>query len=171
MAVKAPVVLLIDGHPDTVEMYSVSLAWEGFAPISAGNADDGFARACECHPAVIVADLRLPGGSGLELTRRLREDSRTTDAGIIMLAGHVVGPAGAQAIEAGCDRFLAKPCVPDVLAREIRNVLRTRPRAAQSGGVTSPNKPSDQTRFGSTTADGEQEPPHNVRRDREVDGP
>ena len=146
MAAKAPVVLLIDDHPDSVEMYSLSLASEGFEHVSAGNADDGFARACECHPDVIVADLRLPGGSGLELTRRLRADPRTADAAIIILTGHIVGPVQVQAIAAGCDRFLAKPCVPDALTREIRDVLRTRLGAGQSADVVLPS----QTMLGTT---------------------
>ena len=130
MALKSPVVLLIDDHPDSVEMYSVGLLSEGFHPLSATNVQDGFACACECHPDVIVADLRLQGGSGLELTRRLRADLRTKDAGIIMLTGHAVGSVEEQAFAAGCDRFLVKPCVPDALALEIRKVLRDRLSAA-----------------------------------------
>jgi CheY-like chemotaxis protein len=130
MALKPPVVLLIDDHPDSVEMYAMALVSEGFDPISAPNAENGFARACECHPDVIVADLRLPGDSGLELARRLREDRRTTDAGIIMLTGDVMGQVRDEAFAAGCDRFLLKPCMPDTLALEIRKVLRDRRTAA-----------------------------------------
>jgi two-component system cell cycle response regulator DivK len=110
-------------------MYALGLLAMGFQAITAENADDGFARACELHPDVVVADVTLPGVSGLDLTRRLRSDTRTKDAGIIVLTGHALGSAKQQATDAGCDRFLLKPCLPDALADEIRNVLVGRERA------------------------------------------
>jgi two-component system, cell cycle response regulator DivK len=124
VATNAPVVLIVDDHQDSLAMYSFMLLALGFQPVTAATAEDGFARACRVHPDVIVADVTLPGISGLELTRRLREDTRTKDAAIIVLTGH---PAGAQqASDAGCDRFLLKPCLPDELAMEIREVLSER---------------------------------------------
>jgi CheY-like chemotaxis protein len=95
----------------------------GFEPITAVTADDAFARTCELKPDVIVADITLPGTSGLELTRRLRQDGRTKDTRIIVLTGHASASVERQAYDAGCDRFVVKPCLPDTLAFEIRNVL------------------------------------------------
>ena len=66
------------------------------------------------------------GASGLELTRLLRKDNRTRTAGIIILTGHAIESARDEASAAGCDRFLIKPCPPDVLALEIRRVLDQR---------------------------------------------
>jgi len=153
-------VLLIDDHLDSVEMYAMYLRVEGFHPLSASNADEGFARACVCHPDVIVADLWLPDGSGLELTRRLRADRRTTDVGIIMLTADAGGPVQEQAIAAGCDRFLVKPCVPDALALEIRKVLHDRQTAVAPKAVRLVPSPPN-TRIHEATTDGEHgaEPP------------
>ena len=67
-----------------------------------------------------------PGTSGLSLARRLREDTRTKDAGIIVLTGSVVRSATDRAAAADCDRVLLKPCLPDALALEIRDVILTR---------------------------------------------
>lgn len=126
MPLNSPVVLLVDDHSDSVEMYTVGLLGLGFQPVSATNAEDGFTRACECRPDVIVADMSLPGASGLDLTRQLREDARTKHAGIIVLSGHAVGSVPQEATLAGCDRFLLKPCLPDVLALEIHELLVSR---------------------------------------------
>jgi two-component system cell cycle response regulator DivK len=126
-----PVVLLVDDHPDSIEMYAIALLTQGFEPVSADNADEAFARACARRPDVIVTDMTLPGASGLELTRRLREDRRTRDAGIIVLTGDAGGSTREQASDAGCDRFLLKPCLPDALGLEIRDLLVTRRTAAQ----------------------------------------
>jgi two-component system, cell cycle response regulator DivK len=74
----------------------------------------------------------LPGVSGLELTKLLRDDERTKDVGIIVLTAQAFGSAEQQASDAGCDRFLLKPCLPDALALEIRDVLTSRTHARSS---------------------------------------
>jgi CheY-like chemotaxis protein len=107
-------------------MYAEALAFIGFQPVTEQTGEDAFARACAIHPDVIVADVMLPGISGLELTRRIREDERTMDAAIIVLTGRTFAAIEQQANEAGCDRFLLKPCLPDNLAVEIRHVLSAR---------------------------------------------
>jgi CheY-like chemotaxis protein len=122
----SPVVLLVDDHEDSAAMYSIGLLAMGFQPITAETAEDGFERACHTRPDVIVADVSLGGTSGLELTRRLRGDMRTRDTGIIILTGHTSDATKQEASAAGCDRFLLKPCLPDVLALEIRDVLNQR---------------------------------------------
>jgi two-component system cell cycle response regulator DivK len=112
-------------------MYIVALSVMGFEPFEADNADDAFARACDLHPDAVVVDVTLQGASGLDLTRRLREDPRTKNAGVLVLTGHAVGSAHQQALDAGCDRFLLKPCLPDTLALEIHAVLATRHHIAE----------------------------------------
>jgi two-component system, cell cycle response regulator DivK len=121
-----PVVLIVDDHEDSRAMYAFGLLAMGFQPLTAETADEAFARACEFHPKVVVTDVTLAGSSGLELTRRLRDDPRTQDTRIIVLTGHGAESVHQQADEAGCDRFMTKPCLPDELALEIRDVLVSR---------------------------------------------
>jgi CheY-like chemotaxis protein len=68
----------------------------------------------------------VQASSGLDLTRRLRTDARTKNTGIIVLTGYDVASVRRQADEAGCDRFVVKPCAPETLALEIRDVLISR---------------------------------------------
>lgn len=70
--------------------------------------------------------MSLAGKSRLDLTRQLRSDARTRSARIIVLTGHAVAGIKDQAEAAGCDRFLVMPCLPDVLALEIRDVFKQR---------------------------------------------
>jgi CheY-like chemotaxis protein len=107
-------------------MYAEALRFMGFQPITERTGEGGFQRACDLHPDVVVADVMLPGITGLDLTRRLRDDNRTKDAAIIVLTGRTFGSDEQQAAAAGCDRFLLKPCLPDELASEIRDVLTRR---------------------------------------------
>jgi CheY-like chemotaxis protein len=122
----APLVLIVDDHQDSCAMYAAGLGFMGFLPVTEQTAEDGFARACAIHPDVVVADVMLPGISGLELTRRLRDDERTRDAAIIVLTGRTFGADEQHANEVGCDRFLVKPCSPEDLAVEIRHALGAR---------------------------------------------
>ena len=133
MQAISPVVLIVDDHEDSLAMYAFGLLAMGFQPVTAETAEDAFARACDIHPSVVVTDMTLPGGSGLDLTRRLREDVRTRNTGIIVLTGHAGTALLQQTAEAGCDRFVAKPCMPDALAWAIRDVLANRHR----GGIES----------------------------------
>ena len=122
---QAPIVLLVDEQQDSVALNAIGLLAMGFLLVTAVTAEDAFARACQVRPDVIVTDVTITDASGVELTRRLRSDMRTRNARIIGLTGQTFGTRR-RAEEAGCDRFVAKPCLPDVLALEIREVLNHR---------------------------------------------
>ena len=106
-------------------MYALGLSTMGFQAITATDVDEAFERACTCQPRVIVADLSMSVLSGFDLIHRLRADIRTRAIPIIVLTGLTLASVRQQAREAGCDRFLLKPCLPDALAGEIRDVLLT----------------------------------------------
>jgi two-component system, cell cycle response regulator DivK len=128
----SPIVLLVDDHEDSAAMYAIGLLAMGFQPVLSQSADHAFTRACQLQPDVVVAAGTSTDVSGVELTCRLRGDDRTKDAGIIVLMGHALGSARQEAADAGCDRFLVKPCLPDVLALEIRDVLHQRHAATSA---------------------------------------
>ena len=123
---EAPIVLLVDEQQDSAALNAIGLLAMGFQPVTAETAEDAFARACQVRPDVIVTDVTMTDASGVELTRRLRSDTRTRSAGIIGLTAQTFGVTRREAEEAGCDRFVVKPCLPDVLAWEIREVLSHR---------------------------------------------
>jgi CheY-like chemotaxis protein len=110
-------VILVDDHEDSRTMYALTLASEGYEVVTAGTAEEALDLAQQLRPAVIVADVRLPGTSGLDLTRQLRGDERTRDAAILLLTGDMRTRELAAA--AGFDRVLLKPFPPDLLAAEI----------------------------------------------------
>lgn len=126
MPVLPPIVLLVDDHEDSLAMYAIGLLAMGFQPVTARNAQDALKRAWAISPDVVVTDVGMPGTSGLELVRQLRADSRTKHAVVLALSGHAVGPIHREALDAGCDDFLLKPCSPDALALVIRNALARR---------------------------------------------
>jgi CheY-like chemotaxis protein len=72
---------------------------------------------------------------GWEATRRLKADQRTNAIPVVALTGHAMQGHSKGAMEAGCDAFVAKPCLPDQLVAEIRKMLSTpRVSAAKAEG-------------------------------------
>jgi len=77
-------------------------------------------------PALIVTDLALPGMDGLELVSRVRAQPESSTVPIICLSGFDGVAYAERAREAGVDRVLSKPCLPDALARAADEILQTR---------------------------------------------
>ena len=121
------VVVIVDDQEFSRATYALGLMAMGFYPTVAETVDEAFARACSCHPDAIVTNVTERGASLLEFIRRVREDARTRDAAILVLAERA-NHLRQEAFEAGCDGFMLKPCSPDQLAVEIHGLLNARDR-------------------------------------------
>jgi two-component system, cell cycle response regulator DivK len=118
-----PLVLVVDDFQDNREMYAEFLAYQGFRVIQAANGVEALDQAFSNHPDIIIMDLSLPVMDGWEATRRLKADQRTNGIPVVALTGHAMQGHSKGAMEAGCDSFVAKPCLPDQLVAEIRKML------------------------------------------------
>jgi two-component system, cell cycle response regulator DivK len=127
-------VLLVDDYPDNRDIYVQFLTYSGMRVEEAENGHQALDKAFELHPDVIVMDLSLPGLDGWEATRRLKDDPRTRDIPVIALTGHALAGHSKGALDAGCDLFITKPCLPERLLDEIRAILET--ARARSGDTT-----------------------------------
>ena len=118
-----PLVLVVDDHDDTREMYVLSLGLFGFEAIGAADGQQACHRAWEFLPDIVVTDLTLRGGDGWQLIQDLQRDARTRDIPIVLLTGHAAPSLRERAESEGCAGFFLKPCLPDDLAAELLNVL------------------------------------------------
>ena len=117
-------ILLVDRAADEREMYAEYLCGQGYCTLQAQNAADAFRLATEQRPEVVVTEMLLDGGhTGANLVASLKEDARTHDVPVIVLTGRVFDEDRATAVQAGCDVFLGKPCLPDELAWQIEHLL------------------------------------------------
>jgi CheY-like chemotaxis protein len=124
-----PLILLVDDVEDNREIYAQHLRFHGFRIDEAENGQTAISRAIAYRPAVIVMDLSMPRMDGLEACRRLKSDAATRDIPIIVLTGHAYAGNREEALAAGCDVFLIKPCLPDALQAEIERRLGIEPPA------------------------------------------
>jgi CheY-like chemotaxis protein len=121
-------VLVVDDFEDNRAMYAEFLRYSGFEVIEAANGAEAIEQATASTPDVVVMDLSLPVLDGWEATRRLKADPRTKHIPVIALTGHALEGHSQGAREAGCDWFLAKPCLPETLLATLNELLSDDPR-------------------------------------------
>jgi two-component system cell cycle response regulator DivK len=118
-----PLVLVVEDYEDARELYAEYLAFAGFRVEQASDGAEALDKAARFVPDLILMDLSMPGMDGWEATRRLKRDTKTMHIPIIALTGHVLAGHAESAKSAGCDSFLAKPCLPDAMVAEVRRML------------------------------------------------
>jgi CheY-like chemotaxis protein len=120
-----PVILLVEDHDDTRQMYAEFLT-ESFDVLQAGDGVQALELIRTRRPDLVITDLSLPGIDGFELIARMRQDPALVDIPIICLSGFGGHAHERRAAEAGCNRVLQKPCMPDELAKAAAQLLRDR---------------------------------------------
>jgi CheY-like chemotaxis protein len=116
-------VLFVDDDSATREGYDAYLASFGYDVTSVGTGREGLELASTWTPNVIVLDLGLPDIDGWEVARQLKAGARTLAIPIIALTGSDLPHERVSAMRAGCDRHLAKPCMPADLVDAIQRCL------------------------------------------------
>ena len=128
----SPLILVIEDEPQMSRFLRASLTTHGYRLVETTSGADGLAQAAARPPDVILLDLGLPDIDGLEVTRRLREWTRTP---IIVLSARGQDEDKINALDAGADDYLTKPfSVGELLARirvSLRHVAEGAPGAPE----------------------------------------
>jgi CheY-like chemotaxis protein len=120
-----PVLLLVEDHADTRLMYAEFLR-EVFEVTEAADGEEALACMRERTPDLVITDLSLPQINGFELVERIRRDEALANVPVICLSGYSDDAHARKALDAGADRVLQKPCLPDRLAEAALTLLRHR---------------------------------------------
>jgi DNA-binding response OmpR family regulator len=118
---SCPLIELIDDEQDLVAMSRAYLERDGFRVVGALDAKSGLAAMRREPVELVVLDLGLPDGNGLDLLRLLRN---TSDVPIIIVTGRSEEADRVVGLELGADDYLVKPFSQRELAARIRAVLR-----------------------------------------------
>ena len=102
-------VLVIDDHELNLKLLERLLELEGHQVRAAASLAAAEQAMAEEEPAMIVLDVNLPDGNGLELTRKLRSYPTTASIPIVACTAGVMPDDEHNALEAGCDAYVAKP--------------------------------------------------------------
>jgi Response regulators consisting of a CheY-like receiver domain and a winged-helix DNA-binding domain len=104
-----PLILAVEDEARNVALLRAVLEPAGYRLAVIGSLADARAWLTEQDPDLVLLDIGLPDGSGLELARELRAAPATSRMPIIVASARVLAADRAAAEEAGCDTFLAKP--------------------------------------------------------------
>ncbi len=117
-------ILVVDDEEDILELLRYNLLREGYNVSCAASGEEALRLAQSEIPDLLVQDLMLPGIDGLEVTKILKNDSRTRDIPIVMLTAKGEEADIVTGLELGADDYITKPFSPRVLVARVRAVLR-----------------------------------------------
>jgi two-component system KDP operon response regulator KdpE len=121
MSEQGPLVLIVEDEAPLRRFLRAALVAQGYRLVEAETASEGLQRATEHNPDIVLLDLGLPDGDGLDVTSRLRE---WTGVPIIVLSARGQERDKVQALDVGADDYLTKPFGTSELLARIRVALR-----------------------------------------------
>jgi len=117
-------VLVVEDETPIREMLCFVLEQKGFEPIEAGDFNQGLAKLVEPYPDLILLDWMLPGGSGIQFLKHLKQDEVTRGIPVIMLTARGEEEDKVRGLEAGADDYITKPFSPKELIARLKAVIR-----------------------------------------------
>lgn len=114
-------VLIIEDEAHIVEVLTWYCTEAGWEVISAGDGDTGLALARSQSPDAVILDLMLPGLDGIEVCRRLREESRVP---VLILTARDGEGDKIQGLETGADDYVTKPFSSREVVARVKALLR-----------------------------------------------
>ncbi|MET0690888.1 MAG: response regulator transcription factor [Candidatus Binatia bacterium] len=124
MAKTGQKILIVEDEPDIRKLVNYNLAQERFKVLEAEDGEQGLKIVERDKPDLVILDLMLPGLSGMELCKILRERSETERLPVLMLTAKAGEADRVVGLEMGADDYLTKPFSPRELVARVRAILR-----------------------------------------------
>jgi len=114
-------ILVVDDAPDTLEVLQRNLTAEGYRVFTAPAVVEAI-KILESTPVdLVITDLKMPGISGLDLVRHIRENYKDTE--VMMITGYATINGAVNAVKTGAEEYLAKPFTDKELFSAVRRAL------------------------------------------------
>lgn len=125
-----PTVLVVEDEPTVRDVVVRYLEQDGYDAMEASDVEEARDALQRCTPSLVVLDLMLPGGDGLELCREIRASSQLP---VIMLTARAGEADRIVGLELGADDYVTKPFSPRELTARVRTVLRRATPSTERG--------------------------------------
>jgi two-component system phosphate regulon response regulator PhoB len=120
----ATTIMVVEDEPAVREMITFVLDQSGYATLGAGSVDEARSHLANHPPDLILMDWMLPGVSGVEFTRELKQDPMTREIPVIMLTARGEEDDKIRGLECGAEDYVTKPFSPRELMARIKVILR-----------------------------------------------
>lgn len=117
-----PTILICDDEPNLRELMRVSLG-DDYSFAEANDVPASFELTKRLRPALVLLDIMMPGGSGLDVVERLRADPELADIPVVVVSAFATESDRQAAHAAGATGFLRKPFDPQELEALVRELL------------------------------------------------
>lgn len=146
---QKPQVLVIDDNAD-VRSYVVSLLSDEYEVHKAADGQSGLSAAMKYVPDVVICDVMMPDIDGLEVCRRLKNDTVTCHIPVLLLTARTLEDQRIEGYGCGADAYITKPFSGKVLTARVRNLLESRRQLKSlyaSGDVDDAKRDDADSRF------------------------
>ncbi|MDX9992566.1 MAG: response regulator [Anaerolineales bacterium] len=118
-----PKIMLAEDDPTMLKLLKTLMHLEGFESVSLDPDENVLAAVAREAPDVLLLDVHLSQGNGLDFLRQMRADARFDNLIVLMASGMSLRE---ECLAAGANQFLLKPFMPDVLIDGIHSLLKAR---------------------------------------------
>ncbi|MGH7926267.1 MAG: response regulator [Candidatus Binatia bacterium] len=136
----SPTILIVEDEPDIRKLVQYSLEQERYKVLEAEDGEQALKLLARAKPNLVILDLMLPGMSGLELCKLLRDRRETSRVPILMLTAKAGEADKVVGLEMGADDYLAKPFSPREMVARVRAILRRAEAAPATDGAAAYEK-------------------------------
>ena len=109
MSPKNKTVLIVEDNDLNMKLFHDLLEMRGYNTLQAKDGVEGFEIAREHHPDLILMDIQLPGVSGLEVAKWLKDDGALKSIPVIAITAFAMKGDEKKILEGGCDGYICKP--------------------------------------------------------------
>ena len=130
--------MVVDDSPATLEVLQRNLAAAEYRVFTASGVSDALKLLDKTTVDLVITDLKMPGVSGMDLVRHVRENLHNTE--VMMITGYATVEGAVQAVKTGAEEFLAKPFTDEELLGAVKRALdKLRVRRAAHDTTLKPN--------------------------------
>lgn len=120
-----PILLIVEDNEDVIS-YLMTILSDGYEVVAATDGSEGFERACDLIPDIILTDVMMPVMDGIRMLDMLKNDPRTSHIPVVILSAKADVASRVEGLARGADAYIPKPFDKEELRAQLRMLIRQR---------------------------------------------